>query len=129
MSAYLCDVDHLSAVAEILSWGATFKGRTPEQIFPLVVRENVRSLQARYPASPETWEGAELMTYRPQRAEDAHYPQRLKALHCYQYQSCEHNGWMRCKVRRATDDAIRVIANEIAQRLPAYDHAVWGWRK
>lgn len=129
MSAYLCDEQHLSAIAEILSWTQLFKGQTPEKIFPLVVQENVRSLKARYPDYPDMWEGAYKMIYTPQQAENACYCQRLKALRCYSYQSCEHDGWERCKVRRAVREAIYTVASEIAQQHPDYDSACWGWKE
>ena len=129
MSAYLCDEQHLSAIAEILARTSIFRPETPEEIFPLVVRENVRSLKARYPSYPDMWEGADKMAYSPQHAEDAPLAQRLKALHCYSYQSCEHNEWERCKVRRAVREALYMVASEIAQQHPDYASACWGWKE
>lgn len=69
-------------------------------VFNHLLQENVNSLQARYPDSPEMWSGAKVyrlrrsaqvsrwINYRP--LGQGHLVGMVRG---YEYQSCEHDGW------------------------------------
>jgi hypothetical protein len=48
--------------------------------------------------------------------------QIIKAIHCYGYQSCEHDGWEESKAKAFVD----AILDLVVYRLPGYDDAEWG---
>ncbi len=48
--------------------------------------------------------------------------QVLKSISCYEYQTCEHNGWYE-SVARAFCEGLRGLA---INKLPGYDAAAWG---
>jgi len=47
----------------------------------------------------------------------------LKLVHCYIYQSCEHDGWKDSEARRFC----RALEGTSARLVPGYDEAPWGW--
>lgn len=69
-----------------------------EAVFHLLLTENIRSLQHRYPSEPEMWATNE--TYKPRLiscveiwSEWKQTSDLVGILRGYTYQSCEHNGW------------------------------------
>lgn len=46
----------------------------------------------------------------------------LKQIDCYQYQSCEHDGWEGSDARRFTD----ALRQRMVRQLPGYDDGPWG---
>ena len=73
-------------------------GSPAAAVFELLLAENVASLQARYPDSPEMWQAAEGYRYRP----CAGVRRWINANKCgpivglvrgFNYQSCEHASW------------------------------------
>lgn len=77
-------------------------GSVTAAAFALLVAENVSSLQARYPDSPDMWSGAELYRFCPSASVQLwiyYSPQGHGNLvgmaSSYAYQACEHDGWER----------------------------------
>ena len=77
------------------------KHGTPERAaFALLVAENVRSLEARYPDSPAMWSAAELYTFKRSGSVQRwmiyapHGQGNLVGMaRGYGYQACEHDNW------------------------------------
>lgn len=78
---------------------------TVDEVGAMLVRTNVESVRSRYPDIPEDLEGAPGPidnayavgavngTYRFERTQDFGTGEILAAITCYEYQSCEHDGW------------------------------------
>lgn len=141
MSAFTIDTDHIDYMVTAaltfggsgpLSWhiasnevkvGASPIENTTEctpenrtDIGAMLLAENVRSVNSRYSAE----ELAPVYTNRvyPGRIDPV---QTLKAIDCYEYQACEHDGWKTSNAHRFCA-ALRYAA--IAM-LPGYDAAAW----
>lgn len=149
MSAHLCsnaDFDYLVSAASIWRMNVRLTGRglfdndpnvtdaersevlhsagavwRNEQFWWTVLkRENIRSLQYRYPVGldeeEQDWGG----TFR--RTLDIKVPVLAKAIKHYMYQACEHPGW--------DDSAARAFCAELEQealrRIDGFDQAPWG---
>jgi hypothetical protein len=94
--------------------------------------ENFASVAHRYPEdvekgqlpSPVHFDADDLLTYRFEKIPGDIDPAALiKAVHCYEHQSCEHPGWDESEARlicaALVDVALRV--------LPGYRDAPWGF--
>jgi hypothetical protein len=46
----------------------------------------------------------------------------IKAIHCYEYQSCEHDEWEKSKAA----DYCTALESMLVHELPGYDAAPWG---
>lgn len=148
MSAFMCDAEHLSAVADTLvalagEPHASVKldaEETAEFLFKMLLVENATSLEARYPSNwHELIPDGSLfgMVYTPQLrgASFGTYPYdadrlacSLKAISCYAYQACEHDGWEASRTYALVTAAKAELAIRLAYCHPAYDAAEWGWR-
>lgn len=148
MSAFVVDKVHIDALVDAamsrsgrswpLSW---YWAKAPMQRFDLdysnadavgsmLWAENVRSVQRRYPDTidsgeypgPADFATVEILTYRFECLAPHLSPvEALKALACYEYQSCEHDGWADSQAR-AFCDALR---HDLINRLPGYAEAQW----
>ena len=49
--------------------------------------------------------------------------QAIKLVHCYEYQSCEHDGWETSEAHRFTT----ALLSSLEHSLPGYDDAPWEW--
>jgi hypothetical protein len=93
--------------------------------------ENLASVAGRYPADvsgqrpgPNDFEDEQVLTYRFARVPGAlDRAAVLKALHCYEYQSCEHDGWQ----SSAAHAFCRALERSIVTSLPGYAAAPWGF--
>ena len=86
--------------------------------------ENVASLDARYGGrAVDDAERAEVAGYAyttpPKKLS---LVEGLKAIDCYEYQACEHDGWEKSKAK-AFCAALR---KALIYKLPGYDAAAWG---
>ena len=119
MSAFLCDNEHLSAIAWV--WAERTGGYCDPELAACMVRrlywENVASLLARYPGDRIDC-GVEL---RP-RGKRPSAIRLIKSIHCYAYQACEHAGWEGSTVKADLDR----LAASLVYELPGYDDAPWG---
>lgn len=101
-----------------------------DEIGQMLVSENVQSVRARYPdidhggiapgPAVEYWR--EPYTYA-NPGFDPTPVETLKALGCFEYQSCEHEGWETSEALRFCE-ALRADAIE---RLDGMETAPWGW--
>jgi hypothetical protein len=148
MSAYLCDDDHTYALADLIvadpailnvrphpiQWVialALFKN-DPVKLADFVASElrdeNNRSLAARYGDAPVELEP------RTQGALDVAAFSRLpdaaarvvKAAQCFDYQSCEHQGWDSSRAR-AWLTALGAAWEQREYAVGDYARAEWGW--
>jgi hypothetical protein len=121
MSAWLCSENHINLLAAFAD--------NPPATFKLLVAENIRSLEARYPARDflEEWkQEAATYKYQPtQRSTDQTLV--VKCCDCFDYQSCETDDWDVTEafgfikaVRRAA------IARGGRAKGPDYDAKPWG---
>jgi hypothetical protein len=137
MSAWIVSAHHIDALAEAAtrpnSFGVLryrYKGRirecsSPTTVGRILLRECVESVRYRYSDdTDETLPGSsarpETYYYRP----PAEFPPivLLKAVDCYEYQSCEHPGW-----RKSEAFAIcNALRDRLLVKLPGYDAAPWG---
>jgi len=101
-----------------------------DELGKLLVKENLSSIHARYPdtiADPKHTPGPcdqyWLQPYtwtRPTRRLNA--VEALKALACYEYQSCEHQEWESSAARQFCES----LRHALIGCLPGYDEAEWG---
>lgn len=140
MSAYLVPRHHIDRLVATITrrdglhgWhvGREFtfcRDKTPDEIGRILWLENVESLKARYPndgsgqrpGCGETDEEVAAYTYRESHALTP--PEAVKAAHCLDYQSCEHDGW-------AESEACAILQAfvwDIASEQPGYEDAS-GW--
>lgn len=138
MSAFLVDNLHVNvlaayAVAHDLpsrpAWDARagLRGVTADALAMLLWQENARSIVARYGDLPDL---SGFRYYVPNRPFDAWAI--LKASHCLDYQSCEHDGWMGSDAKRANDliaaNALRSLGDPSPQAIAndrRYHSAEW----
>jgi hypothetical protein len=137
MSAYIVDRAHIAYLVHsadsltrgVFSW---FDGEdhqtmsSPAAAGQILWDENVKSVQHRYPGeNVGCLPGPGLARYdygaHQQSAKPVNPVATLKAISCYQYQSCEHPGWATSSAKRFTD-TLRLTA---IRALPGYDEAAW----
>lgn len=149
MSAYVVDRDHIrylvSAATQMrrgidsgeLRWR---NGKGPVRILPhgdaeraadvgqVLWDENVASVEYRYPKSGGDLPGPVLpeghgYVYGPHRAwaGDIEPVQVLKAIHCLEYQSCEHPGWEKSEAHAF----LRALEAAAMRAVPGYSATEW----
>ena len=135
MSAYLCAPDHIAYLATYYvnvvcrDWRDDTM-RDPADLAELLARENVASIDARYRGESDQFYAGGVDVYVSDcRAAamlrawtDYRGAELAKAVHCYEYQSCEHEAWEQSKAHII----MRKIIDSIVRRLPGYDGAPWG---
>jgi len=102
-----------------------------EELVELLIKENIASLQARYPDMwftfffPPGEEGSEenikdrIRSHIVEAKAYAKLPDLTKPIDmlgyikCYQYQSCKHEGWFKSDAKWITDHYIQNIYNEL----------------
>lgn len=138
MSAYVCDRDHVLYL--VMAWseieqkhGKTYGCEELAGMADMLMRQNVESVRARYPnAAPDELPGPcdakqYLLPFDPLEMVDRwggdfQAVQVFKAADCYEYQSCESDGW------EDTDAVklVRQIADHYKSKIPGYAAAKWG---
>lgn len=122
MSAFLCSEKHISTLVFELAWREVCPD-TPSfrrLLMDLLLQTNLDSLRARYPDDPESSK-AEDYNYRYNPEKGLHPIAVYKLASCYEYQSCEHEGW---KTSQAKDYIDRLREAVIVQS-PEYVNAKW----
>lgn len=146
MSAFFVGTDHIDA---ILSWldeprrrtfgipmpdGQRKQGLDTEDwtaIGRALIAENIASLRARYPSDWQEMVDVDVNAYTYEH--NAHfigYTKNLaitviKLIDCYEYQSCEHDGWEESWAHRFCEYVVSAATSQI----PGYDDAPWGYHK
>lgn len=134
MSAFLVSTNHIHALVSAAARVARRHGefafpRLPDHRRPNLaevgaelIRENVKSIQFRYP-NDKTTTMPDPDTYAYVRPSVAHdVVVLLKAIDCYEYQSCEHDGWRESWALTFCSELRLFLIGE----LPGYDAAPWG---
>ena len=125
MSAWIVTKAHIDALmTAALDYGAingygTHKSELDEadKIGAMLWRENHKSVNHRYN------ENIPVPEYHYQRRAVPLTPvEVVKAVHCLEYQSCEHKGWERSKARKF----LQILTNAVLHKLPGYEAAPWG---
>jgi hypothetical protein len=97
----------------------------------MLIQENIKSIQARYPdtiAHPDAMPGSIARYWNDGAYQIPSLTQRLtiieafKALACYEYQSCEHEGWEKSEAHKFCES----FRDSLINVLPGYDEAR-GW--
>lgn len=145
MSAWVVSKAHIDALVTAglincqhahLRWEHDGEGRqldytNADEIGSMLWAENVRSVQARYPdileeqgdyPGPIDFEAEQVFAYRWQR-NTIEPVAVLKAIDCYQYQSCEHGDAWRASEAFQFCEALK---EDMIGRLPGYREAPWG---
>ena len=135
MSAFIVDNRHLDyLISAGLKWSMPHLGgylvtwtwhdghRRPltrenaNQVGAMLAAENQRSVNERY----ELDELESLYTFTPYRKAITAV-QVLKALSCYEYQSCEHDAWETSEAKRFCE----ALRHRAISMLPGYETAEW----
>ena|SRR6185437_1429461 len=101
-----------------------------DSIGQMLAAENLTSIHYRYPDTvgnddnvPGPNEPYWLEPYTfPQTTKPLTCIQALKAIDCYEYQSCEHPEWLTSEAKRFCEQ----LRKHFVGCLPGYDRAVWG---
>lgn len=127
MSAFIVTKAHIDAMVEaglgrdpLRAWyndGARTPERTPDEVGAMLWEENHRSVNDRYNENDEP----PAYYYRPSRHGYSAVV-ILKAIACYEYQSCEHKGWEGSDAKAYCD----VLRARMIRRLPGFEEAPWG---
>jgi len=133
MSAWIVTKVHIDAMVQAamdssrgipFSWSHENEGHqltvsTKDMVGSMLWRENHMSVNARYDENTDT------PAYRFERTQEFSPVQMLKAIDCYEYQSCEHDGWETSSARAFCDELRAVLIHS----LPGYEQAEWGLSK
>jgi hypothetical protein len=91
-----------------------------DELGAMLWRECYKSVNHRYGERSRT----PIYHYRrPQRVPNP--VEAIKAIQCYEYQSCEHPGWEASEARAVC----RNLIDTLTHTLPGHDAAPWGWDK
>lgn len=153
MSAYMVSKQHINALVHAACFGprdlqnVPFHARTwyrpsykgfqqwgfdlVNDIGEMLTKENLSSIHARYPdteTNPEATPGpVDLYWLQPYQYTPPSRPmnaiEALKALDCYEYQSCEHPEWERSEAKQLCDS----MRHSLIGFLPGYEAAPWEW--
>lgn len=146
MSAFVVDKPHIDALIQAglsgnpwcrLSWywdnptrSARLEYDTADEVGVMLWAENVRSVQGRYPDTIESGEYPGPIDFADEDVFAYTFPtntrtltpvEALKALACYEYQSCEHEGWKASQAFAFCQS----LRDELINRLPGYAEAAW----
>jgi len=108
--------------------GTVFDHMSDDALGQMLWDENQKSLDARYGGSrPEVREsmgvGSKLPKYRFNMPhEKLSHAVVFKAIHCYEYQSNEHEGWNSSEAKKYCE----ALSSSLVRTLPGYDEAPWG---
>ena len=126
MSAFVVTPNHIAYLVNAAqTYRVSYDGnlvslstRDQAEIGAALLAENQASVNHRYTNHPAQNEPYVHPT-RPSAAPDP--VQTLKAVSCYEYQSCEHPAWEESAAYRFCQD----LTSASISRLPGYDEAEW----
>lgn len=120
MSAFIVSKRHIDAIVTTANaWDE--RPADPDELGRMLWIENVCSVDHRY--NEHSIDAmADALTYSwPAFAPVLSPVEALKAIACYEYQSCEHPGWEASKAHAF----VRDFRLEAISRLPGYREAAW----
>ena len=99
-----------------------------EKVAAMLAKANWASIRARYPDTVENPDDAPGDTRKFEMGLGKPHPtptpvELLKAIHCYEYQSCEDEGWRESEAFAFC----RSLERKTMRHLPGYDEAPWDW--
>jgi hypothetical protein len=94
-----------------------------DELGRMLLRENLRSLAARYADPVDEEEIARFVAAPACLMRPLSPVEMIKAVHCYVYQSCEHAEWEASDAMRYCD----ALVSHLTHVLPGYDAAPWGF--
>lgn len=133
MSAWIVSDNHINALVDVglrgpagcREWyhvvygiGALTSGRANE-VGSDLLKENYRSVNYRYRENDE----APAFTFDPNQRRISTV-EALKAIHCYEYQACEHPEWEQSDAHKFCTK----LRHSLEHYLPGYEEAPWGIR-
>jgi hypothetical protein len=130
MSAFLVSRDTIDALVtawvELARHGRAERLERATETARMLIRENIRSIEARYGAAhnfsalqPEDYEFKPVAF--PRLRPDTAVPQVLKLVHCYEYQACETSDWEETMAHAWC----RTLEREAIHHIPGYHDADW----
>jgi hypothetical protein len=135
MSAFIVENDLIDALLSyaidhrLSYWNPGAKTRVDvtafnaEEVGRILLDENVASVGYRYEGRIDADEKNSAPSYRFRRYTRPLGPvEIIKAVHCLEYQSCEHPGWEASLAWRICQE----IKSKACHELPGYDAANWG---
>lgn len=142
MSAFMVDHEHIDAILSV--WIALADRRTGPATYAssglvyerqsdatakgrMLLRENLASVSARYPADPSDGLIVDLYTFQSCPIDLYRFREIIgrafRLLACYEYQACEHAGWETSEACKF----IESIHSELITRVAGYnDPGLWG---
>lgn len=146
MSAFMVSKEHIDALVETALFGPTglqcgtwfvpYFGKPSKKLYPenaselgeMLVKENLSSIHFRYPdtvTNPDNTPGPIeqywLTEYQFHGGKHLSIIEALKAIRCYEYQSCEHPEWEMSAAKQFCES----FTNTLISVLPGYDQAEW----
>ncbi len=134
MSAFIVDRKHIIYLTQYASRNEIlpYLQMTPVEIANELAKENINSIHFLYPDTIEDVANVpgDPKTLEPFTQDDLDgrtwykfYPvQVIKSCRCYEYQSCEHDGWATSKAK----EIIERIVNRAINELEGMEDAIWG---
>ena len=124
MSAWLVSERHINVLVKARRLGDERFDRlqedmTDDDLGRMLWRENMLSLQARY---GDKVKQKQLKAYRYTDPGEFTHAAIFKAIACYEYQTCEHDGWQSSEAKRYCRD----LQDVVISALPGYEEAQWG---
>jgi hypothetical protein len=129
MSAWIVTKDHIDVLVQaiIVEHGGNFD-TTADNLGQMLWNENHESVNARYREDTETLGYAFVGMEAPLDPVVV-----LKAINCYDYQSCEHDGWEGSEAKFLMDwlrerlaPKAGLLSADAVYELRAYSEAPWG---
>lgn len=117
MSAFIVTKKHIDYLVTAALSAKYMTGIEPNEFGALLWTENHKSVNARY--NEESAAEPYRFTRSPGKVDPV---KALKAIHCLQYQSCEHEGWKQSEACKRLEQ----LEGEMISALPGYDEAPWG---
>ena len=115
MSAWVCSHNHIAAIVEAGIRSNTIQRADADAVGQDLLDTNVASVNYRY-------NDTDTPAKYTHRVRAVSFVQLAKAVHCYAYQSCEHDGWETSQAKGMSE----AILHRASQQLPGYDAAEWG---
>ena len=126
MSAYMCGEYHINSIVRYASvhkvtyfdgrdW-KDVKGRE-QDVIEMLQAENAKSVNHRY-SDDEPEAG---YVYAKDGGKALGHIEVIKACHCLDYQSCEHDAWEASAAKKLLNS----IESAAVRELPGYDEAAW----
>jgi hypothetical protein len=131
MSAFIVSKAHIDRIVSTANrWRYSDMRMSPDDLGRMLWLENLKSVAYRYPddrdgdrPGPSGLTDDQIAHYRWTPTPELTPVEALKAIRCYDYQSCEHPGYETSQARRF----VQIFTEEAISRLPGYDRATWEW--